>query len=130
MNRRVKISIYWLLMGITMMMHSVLSTVGLFFGKNLVVANATGEVPPRMYVLIIFTMILPCILAFVQLNTEAKWFKYLTLVWSGLLLFLNGSHLYGTVLSEKDGIDQLLLLSFILVVNGFLIKELYGYCKE
>ncbi len=74
-------------------------------------------------------MILPFIIAFVQLNTANKWFMYITLAWSCLLMLLNSIHLYTEFFVEKGGIEQIVLLSFVLVLNFFLTKELYEFRK-
>ncbi len=130
MNTKVKISMYWLLIGTTMILHTVLSTMGLFFGKDIAMPDATGEIPGYMYATIILTMVLPFILSFIQLQTEAKWFKYLTFVWSIILILLNAFHFYSSAFIEKENIDQFVLLLFILVINVFLTKDLYLFIKN
>ncbi len=129
MDTKIKISIYWLIIGLTTMLHTLFATIGIFFGKNVEVPNATGEIPTYLAPMLIFTMILPFIIAFIQLNTVNKWFKYITFVWSCLLILLNIIHLYTEVFIEKGGIEQIVLLSFVLVVNFFLTKELYKFSK-
>ncbi len=121
---------YWLFIGITMILHTVLATMGLFFGKDIVMPAATGEIPSYMYAMIILTMVLPFILSFAQLHTEAKWFKYLTFVWSIILILLNAFHFYSSVFVEKENIDQFVLLLFVLVINVFLTGELYLFIKS
>ncbi len=121
---------YWLFIGITMILHTVLATMGLMFGKDIIMPDATGEIPTYMYVMIILTMILPFILSFIQLHTEAKWFKYSTYIWSIILILLNAFHFYSAAFLEKEGIDQIVLLLFVLIINVFLTRELYRFIKN
>ncbi len=130
MNTKVKISMYWLFIGITMMLHTILATMGLFFGKDVTMPNVTGEIPGYMYAMTILTMVLPFILSFIQLHTEVKWFKYFTFVWSIMLILLNAFHFYSSVFVEKENIDQFVLLLFVVVINIFLTRELYLFIKN
>ncbi len=129
METKVKISMYWLMLGIAMILHTALATIGIFFGKDVTVPNATGEIPCTMYAMIILTMILPFIIAFVQMNTTAQWFKWGSLGWSILLIPLNVFHFVSSVFIEKEGIDQAILLFFVIVLNFFLSKTLYKFSK-
>lgn len=124
-----KIAIYWMLIGICMILHTQFSAIGLFFGSNIAMPDANGLIPNGMYYFLVISMVLPFIFAFVQLNISAKWFRWTTFIWSLLLIILNLYHFYETIFTEGGHVDQGVLLLFVIVVNVFLSIALYRTIK-
>ncbi len=125
METKFKISIYWMLIGICMILHTQFSSMGLFFGADIAMPDTTGVIPANMYYFLVLSMVLPFIFAFLQLILAAKWYKWVGFIWSALLILVNIFHFVETIFKEHAHVDQGVLLLFVIVVNVFLCIDLY-----
>lgn len=125
METKFKISIYWMLIGICMILHTQFSSMGLFFGASIAMPDANGTIPAGMYYFLVISMVLPFIFTFLQLILKAKWYKWVSFIWSALLILVNIFHFIETMFKEHAHVDQGVLLLFVLVVNVFLSIDLY-----
>lgn len=130
METKTKISIYWILLGICMILHTQFSSMGLFFGQSVAMPDAPGEIPGNMYYFLVVTMVLPFIFSFIELNLSAKWFTWVSLIWGALLILLNLFHFYETMFVEHAHVDQGVLLLFVPVVNVMLVLTLIRSLKS
>ncbi|MDR0505963.1 MAG: hypothetical protein LBH32_03975 [Dysgonamonadaceae bacterium] len=125
MDAKQRISFYWLLMGVCFILHNLLHLFGLFFGENITLPNTTGEVPLFVQVFNTVVMTGTFVMALLAANLNGKGFNWFSLVWSGLFLLLNASHLYETLFIEKFDVSQAVLLTLVLVINVLLILALW-----
>ena len=129
MDSKTKISFYWLLMGVCFILHSLLHFSGLFFGVDIKIAGATGEIP--LFVQVFNTVINTgtFVMALLAANLDRKGFRWFSFVWSALFLPLNAVHLCETLFVEKFDLSQAALLTFVLVVNVMLSLAIWKSLK-
>jgi hypothetical protein len=120
MKAQVKIAFYWLLLGICYLTHTLLHMYGLFYGVDVRLPDAAGEVPlgTQAFNTVIFTVTF--LMALLSVNLSGKGFRRLSFAWSALLLLLNIFHLGATVFVEAFDLSQACLLTFVLAVNVLL----------
>ena len=129
MDSTTKISFYWLLMGVCFILHAQLHFSGLFYGVDIALADATGEVPLFVQVFNTVVMTGTLVMALLAANLSGKGFRWFSLVWSALFLLLNMAHLYETLFVEKFDLAQAALLTFVLVVNLLLSLAIWKSLK-
>jgi hypothetical protein len=131
MNNQTKIALYWLLMGICFLAHNTYALSGLFFGKNVAMPDATGEIPLYMHV---FTSVIntgTLVMAFLAISVDGKKFQWFSLIWAALFLLLNIFHLAGDGFAADDfDLSQVVLLSFVLVINATLVITLWKTVRQ
>jgi len=125
MDNKSKIPFYWLLMGVCFILHAIFHLMGLFYGENITLAEATGSVPLFVQIFDAVVMAGTLIMALLAAHLDGKRFRWFSLVWSGLFLLLNIGHLCEALFVEKFDLSQAVLLSFVLVINVLLILELW-----
>ena len=130
MEPRIKIIFYWVLIGICMILHTQFSQMGLFFGESITMPEATGTMPDGMYYFLVVGMIFPFIFSLLHLNVRAKWFVWISFIWSCLLIILNVYHFCETMFVEHAHVDQGCLLLFVLVINVLLTLDLYRMIRR
>jgi hypothetical protein len=130
MNTQIKTAFYWLLLGICFLTHSVLHMYGLFYGVDLRLPDATGEVPLGAHVFntVIFTVTF--LMALLSIQLPGRGFRWFAFVWSALFLPLNIFHLYATAFVETFDLSQVCLLTFALAVNVLLTLALWKSLKK
>jgi hypothetical protein len=130
MNTQIKTAFYWLLLGICFITHTLLHIYGLFYGVDIRLPEAAGEVSPgvQAFNTVIFTVTF--LMALLSINLSGKGFRRFSFVWSVLLLLLNIFHLGATVFVEVFDLSQVCLLSFVLVVNVLLSVTLWKRLKQ
>jgi hypothetical protein len=103
---------------------------GLFYGVDIRLPDATGEVPPgtQVFNTVIFTVTF--LMALLSVNLSGCGFRWISLVWSALFLLLNIAHLAEAIFVEAFDLSQVCLLSFVLVVNVLLIVVLWKSVKQ
>jgi hypothetical protein len=103
---------------------------GLFYGVNIQLPDATGEVSlgTQAFNTVIFTVTF--LMAFLSINLSGKGFRGFSLVWSALFLLLNFFHLGATVFVEAFDLSQVCLLTFVLAVNILLTGTLWRCLKQ
>jgi uncharacterized membrane protein len=103
---------------------------GLFYGIDIRLPDAAGEVPLGTHVFntVIFTVTFLMALLSVQLTCRG--FRWVSFVWSALLLLLNLFHLGATALVEAFDLSQVCLLTFVLAVNVLLTVALWKSLRE
>lgn len=116
-----KIAFFWLIIAIGYSFHSSYHISGIMFGEEIKLANATGKTPVSMHLIRIVLEIFTMLLAVLTVQLKGKLFAKFSLVWAILLGLANVAHLIETGLHELTDYSQLALLSFILLVNVFLI---------
>jgi hypothetical protein len=102
---------------------------GIFFGVDLRLPDATGEVPlgTQIFNTVIFTVTF--LMALLSITLSGRGFRWFSLVWSALFLLLNIAHLGEAIFVEAFDLSQVCLLSFVLVVNVLLIVALWKSLK-
>jgi hypothetical protein len=130
MNTQVKTAFYWLLLGICFLTHTLLHMYGLFYGADIRLPEATGEVSlgTQAFNTVIFTVTF--LMALLSIHLSGKGFRWFSLVWSALFLLLNIFHLAATVFVEKFDLSQVCLLTFVLAVNVLLTRALWKGLKQ
>ena len=130
MDTKIKTAFYWLLLGICFLTHTLLHMYGLFYGVDISLPEATGEVSlgVQAFNTVIFT--LTFLMALLSLNLSGKAFKGFSLVWASLFWLLNLFHLGATALVEAFDLSQVCLLTLVLAVNVLLITELWKSWKQ
>jgi hypothetical protein len=125
MNTRFKIAFYWLLLGVCFLTHTLLHMYGLFYGADVRVPGATGEVSlgVQAFNTVIFTVTF--LMAVLSLNLAGRGFRWFSFVWSGLFMVLNLFHLGATLFVEAFDLSQVCLLSFVVAVNVLLTVALW-----
>jgi hypothetical protein len=130
MDTKMKTAFYWLLLGICFVTHTLLHIYGLFYGADIRLPEATGEVPTgaQAFNTVIFTVTF--LIALLSVNLSGRGFRWFSLVWSGLFFLLNIFHLGATVFVEAFDLSQVCLLTFVLAVNALLTVTLWKSLKK
>jgi hypothetical protein len=130
MNTQIKIALYWLLLGVCFLTHTLFHLHGLFYGIDIRISNATvSEVPvfDQVFNTIIYTVTF--LLTLLSINLSGKGFRRFSLVWSILFLPLNLIHLGMALFVEAFDLSQACLLSFVIAVNVLLTLTLWKNLK-
>lgn len=123
MNKQFRISFLWLLIVIGYIFHSTYHLSEAVFGIDIKLPNATGEVPPVMYIIRIVLEIFTLTLVLVTLYSTGKIFSWFSFVWASILGVLNAFHLGQTLMGDAGDLSQVVLLTFILATNVLLVIE-------
>jgi hypothetical protein len=125
MDTQAKAAFYWLLLGICFLTHTVLHLYGLFYGVDIRLPDAAGEVSlgTQAFNTVIFT--LTFLMALLSVNLSGRGFRWFSLAWSSLFLLLNLFHLGATVFVEAFDLSQACLLTLVLAVNVLLTATLW-----
>lgn len=125
MNIQIKLTFYWLLLGIFFLLHTVLHMYGLFYGVDIRLPGSTGEISWKIQVFNTIIFNITFLMALLSVNLFGKGFRWFSLVWSALFLLLNIFHLGATVFMEAFDLSQVCLLTLVLVVNVLLTVTLW-----
>ncbi|MDR0413946.1 MAG: hypothetical protein LBH84_00835 [Prevotellaceae bacterium] len=130
MKTQAKIAIYWLLLGVCFLTHTLLHLYGLFYGADVRIPDATGDVPlgTQAFNTVIFTVTF--LMALLSMNLSGRCFRWVSFVWSALFLLLNLFHLGATLFVEAFDLSQACLLSFVVAVNVLLTLTLWRMLKK
>lgn len=127
-----KIIFYWILIGVCFILHNLLHLSGIYYGKDMLLADTAGVMPLGVHIFTILVSASPFIFAVLFLNLFSKrllW--WVSLSWSILFLVLNLAHFIETIAFEKPfDLSQSALLLFILIVNGLLTHALWKSVKQ
>jgi hypothetical protein len=130
MNTQIKIAIYWLLLGVCFLTHTLFHMYGLFYGLDIRIAGETlSQVPvfDQVFNTILFTGTF--LLSLLSMHCAGRGFRWFSLIWSGMFLLLNLLHLGGALFLEAFDLSQACLLSFVMVVNLLLTRTLWASRK-
>jgi uncharacterized membrane protein YoaK (UPF0700 family) len=124
MDTQIKTAFYWLLLGICFLTHTLLHMYGLFYGVDIRLPDATGEVSlgVQAFNAVIFTVTF--LMALLSAHLSGRGFRWFSLVWSALFLLLNLFHLGATAFVEAFDLSQVCLLTLALAVNVLLTAAL------
>lgn len=129
MNSNIKISFYWLLLAISLIIQANVELMSkVFFSMNH--TPAREGIPVMVHVLFLTTMIIPVIFCFLNTIIKHKIFSWFSLVYSSLLLIINVYHFIGDGVSDLDNLSKITILFFAIVVNLFLVFELFKTIKK
>ncbi|MDR1330976.1 MAG: hypothetical protein LBK07_02630 [Tannerella sp.] len=130
MNTQIKTAFYWLLLGICFLTHTLFHMYGLFYGADIRLPEATGEISlgVQAFNTVIFTVTF--LMALLSVHLSGKGFRWFSLVWSALFLLLNLFHWAATVFVEAFDLSQVCLLTFVPVVNVLLTVALWKSLKQ
>jgi hypothetical protein len=123
MQSQLRVAILWFVLVFCYLIHGYYHLAELFFGVDIKVPDAKGAVPVSAHLFSVFIEILPLALGLLSLYKTAKWLQWVSFIFAILLGLLNLVHLGGTIAQEAGEIRQVVLLTFILVVNILLIRE-------
>ncbi|MDR1120618.1 MAG: hypothetical protein LBM08_06835, partial [Dysgonamonadaceae bacterium] len=84
MNTQIKTAFYWLLLGICFLTHTIFHMYGLFYGVDIRLPDAVGEVSlgTQLFNTVIFTVTF--LIALLSVHLSGKGFRWISLVWSAL----------------------------------------------
>ena len=119
-----KSSLLWMLLVVALVLHMEYEAAEFVFFSKPLKTDGEGVLPTLVQVFSILVMIVPLMMALVHLVCAPKWFVTVSLVYSGLLGVLNVYHLVETLGNGFDNFLQIVLLTFVLFINGVLIKSL------
>ncbi len=126
----IKISMFWLLIGIGYILHSLYHVSDIFYGIDVKLPTATGEVPLYMHLIRVFLGLTPFVmvlLPFYNKNKGGLWFNFGLAI---LFLLSNISHLGEMLFKDIENISQIGLLSYILIINILLTVVSWKVIKE
>lgn len=123
MQSQLRIAILWFLIVFCYLIHGYYHVAELFFGVDIKVPDAKGKVPLAAHLFSVFIEIIPLVLGLLSLYRNAKWLQWVSFIFAILLGLLNLVHLVQTVMAEPGEIRQVVLLTFILIVNILLIID-------
>jgi hypothetical protein len=129
METKWRIAFCWLLLGACFILHSYFHLFGLFFGVDVTMPDAAGEVPLSMQVFNTIVQTGTFVLALLSIYLTAKGFLWFSFVWSLLFIVLNIFHWYETVFVEAFDLSQAVLLTFVPVINVLLSVSLWKSLK-
>ena len=122
--QHIKIAILWLLIAVCYSLHSIFHLSALFFGADIKLPNANGTVPVDAHIFRIVVEVLTFLFVILSLYLLNKTYYWMSFIWAILLGVLNVVHLYETVTKDWHDLSQVALLTFIVVANIFLVREL------
>lgn len=124
-----KIGLLWFLIAVGFLLHGVYHVYDLFFGIDITLENATGEVPVGKHFFRIFLEVVTYTMVLMTLYITKKEFYWFSFVWSFLLGIMNTVHLGGTLVKDYQNLSQVALLIFILATNILLVFEIWKIIK-
>jgi len=124
MNLQVRTTILWILLVFCFLLHGYYHVAELFYGINIALDGAKGEVPVSAHIFSIMIDLLPLTIGVAALYCTGRSFIWFSLIIALLLLLLNLVHLVMTVYHEPREYRQLVLLTLIIFINALLIKDL------
>lgn len=126
MNNTFKIIFLWALLLFGLVFHSLLATMPIFFGVNISIPDATGNMPAWMNWMALVIYLIPMLAITQVLYTFAKWQKYSNLLLAVLFAVMNVMHL-----SEEFGGSgvQIVLLTFNVMLSMLLAMASYSWLK-
>lgn len=130
MLTRIRIAFLWTLLVLGFVLHGHYHLAELFYGKDIKIPDATGEVPVVAHVFSILLEILPLLIAVAIFYTMKKWYIWTSLIIAGLLALLNLVHLVQTVLHEPGDLRQVVLLSYLVFINTLLLTDLVKAARK
>ncbi|MEM7110596.1 MAG: hypothetical protein AAF519_20370 [Bacteroidota bacterium] len=125
-----RLVILWLLLVIGMILHFNYHVGEIFYGIDVVRANATGEVPIGTVIIRTIFYHLPMIWILVIIYTDKKIVRMVLLIISAVYLLAHGAHLAEELFAVEKDISQTSLLAVVLLVSGMTSVEHYKYWKE
>ncbi len=128
-NQNYKIAFLWLLIVIGFILHGYYHLAELFFGIDIKLHDAKGEVPIGTHLFRIVLEIFTLIFVLLSVYISKKIFYRISFAWAIVLGILNLAHLGGTIANEIGEISQVALLAFILATNILLSIELWKSIK-
>lgn len=130
MERNLRIAILWVVLMVGLMCHSQLELIPIFFGENLVMPNATGEMPEAMSLLMAFTTYtLPFAGLLMSLFApKCKCWTITALVIAILLAVFHLAHMME--LLNPDGLTQFFVMPLNFIAATLLALQLNKARKE
>jgi hypothetical protein len=123
MNIQLRTAILWILIIICYFIHGYYHLSELFYGVDIKIPGATGEVPLSSHLFSLLIEILPLSMAVATLFIVKNWFAWANFILAILFGLLNAVHLAETVMGESSDIRQIALLSLVIVINILLISD-------
>lgn len=111
-----RLTLFWLLMCICMMLHFNYNLSGLFYGIDLKVENASGTQPPQLIVLRLLFNIVPMAFAVALMYGAQRWLRWTVLIASALYVLAHAGHLAGELRHTPPDYSQWMLLTFTLLL--------------
>lgn len=123
MNLQLRTAVLWGLIVFCYLVHGYYHISGLFFGIDVRMPEANGQMPMAMHFFSLLVEILPLGMAVASLYVNRKWFAWTNFILAILFTVLNVFHLGETIMKEADDIRQLALLSLVVVINLLLVMD-------
>ncbi len=129
MKNSTKIIVLWNVILFGFIFHSLIEMMPLFFGVNIAIPEATGNMPSSMAWMSLIFYIVPMLCIAGMLYVTSSWFKILNLILSSIFVLMNAWHLIEHIMEGGSAI-QPILLSFILLVSILLFVASLNWKKE
>ena len=126
----IKITLLWLLMAAGYMVHSLYDLGNLFFGMDITLPKSTGVVSNATHIFRIVVVIFAFVFGIIALYVRKKNFVWISFSWALLLGALNLFHVAETIIKKGSNYSQIALLVLILIVNTFLLWELWYWLQH
>ncbi|WP_139785116.1 hypothetical protein [Parabacteroides sp. Marseille-P3160] len=130
MDLRMKVTIYWSLIGICLIAHCAFCILDIVYGKSIVAPEANGQIPLAAHLITTLTITGSFLFAVLTMNFSSKIFQWIAFIWSILLLLLNAAHLVETIIEDHTNVSQILVVLFVFVINILLTLDLWKLQKE
>lgn len=127
---RIRIISLWTLIIIGFLIHHIYGIANVYFKTSLVIEGSTGEIPGWAHQWRILLEGMAFLFAVLTIQVTRKWFKWTSLIWASLLGLFNIYHFITAIIYEASNISEIFILLIMVVVNGFLLKELIDWKTE
>ncbi len=129
-NTQTKVILMWLLVAVGICIHSLMEMSELAYVAQGETAPKPKTIPVMFHIIWITALILPYIFSFISSLTQAKTFKWISLVYAGLLGLLNLFHISEPLSVKPVNISQILLLVTVEVINVILFFYILKWKKN
>lgn len=128
-NINFRIPLLWLLITVGFILHGNYHLSDMFFGIDIKLPNAEGVVPLSAHIFRVVIEISILLFILFSLFKSGKIFYWISFIWAIILGLLNLIHIGETIINDIQNISQIVLLTYIFVVNLVLIAELWKVAK-
>ena len=129
-SNREKIIILWVVFFLGVTTHMLLAVLPIFFGADIAMPGATGDVPASMVWMMLFLYLLPIVIIALVPFLEAKWFRTSNFSISLLFTLMNIYHPIEHLMQSPVDTRQIVLLTFVLAFSIVLNVVSFKWMKE
>ncbi len=127
---RIRIISLWTFIVIGFLIHHIYGIANVYFKTSLVIEGSNGEIPGWAHQWRMLLEGMAFLFAVLTTQVTRKWFKWTSLIWACLLGLFNIYHFITAIIYEASNISEIFILLVMVIVNGFLLKELIDWKTE